>query len=145
MAETETPRGFFHGSGIMHYYGDVVREIFVALAVLTLIAVPLAGDLLPVGWPTEIVIAIGLIFLAGFTNPHSATFIACDMIVAALGIFFIESTAITHYQTDSAFLFFLREVAVILLLFAFYHSVKTTRAFAVGKIGKNASYNEFSR
>ena len=129
---------WFKTNPILHYYGDPMRRLFVVAALIFVIAVPLWGDLLPFGENAhllQIAIAIGLVILAGLTNPRSIAIFAVTMVAAALGTFLLEASAISFFPIDSFLLFSAREVAAIVLLFALYFSVKTLRAMMVGSIG----------
>ena len=59
-----------------------------------------------------------------------------DVVVSGLGVFLLESAAISFYAADTAQLFVAREVGALILLFAFYFSIKTLRAMMLGKVGK---------
>jgi len=133
-------QSFFGSRNILHYYGDYARRLFVITALVFVVVVPFSGDLLPFGEQgsvLQIAIAIGLVVLAGFTNPRSIFSIVLDFAAAGIGAFLLEAAAISFYHTDSWFLFFAREIAAIMLLFALYFSVKTLRAMLVGSIGGN--------
>ena len=119
---------------VEHYYGDRVRELFVATAVVSLVCIPLWGDLLPFGTFVQILAPLVLVLLAGLTNPFGTMIHVYDAIVAALGTILVEYTAVELYHVQSVELFAAREVAALLLLFAFYWSVKTARAKAQGKL-----------
>ena len=102
---------------IPHYYGDYVRVLFIAVAVLSAVAVPVFGDLLPFGTLAQVLAALLLVLLAGLTHPHSAMLSLYNSVVSAIGVILLQSAA-------------------LLLLFAFYFSLKTLRAFGQGKLGK---------
>lgn len=121
---------------IPHYYGDYVRALFVASAVLSAVAVPVLGDLLPFGTLVQVLSALLLVLLAGLTQPHSSIIFWYNIAVSAIGVVLLESTAIALYKADSFELFLAREAAALLMLFAFYFSVKTLRAMGAGKLGK---------
>lgn len=121
---------------IPHYYGDFVRQLFVATAALAAVAIPVWGDLLPIGTALQVAAIIALVMLAGLTNPHGRLVMIYNATVATLGVFLLEVTAITYYSSQPFTLFAVREVAAILLLFAMYFSIKTMRAMSLGKLGK---------
>lgn len=137
---------FWFGDGIPHYYGDKVRQYFIAAAVLSFIGMPLWGKLLPfLGTLPQVGAALLLIFLAGFTSPRNTLLMVANATVAAVSILLLESTAIIYeglgaHPTE---LFFAREVAVLLLIGALYYSIKTVRAQMSGKIGRPDSPLEF--
>ncbi len=123
-------------SDIPHYYGDYIRVLFLATAALSAVAIPIVGDLLPLGTFAQVGSAILLVLLAGLTNPHSKTILLYDTAVSGLGLLLLESAAISYYSSDSMQLFAVREVGALILMFAFYFSVKTLRAMSLKKIGK---------
>lgn len=128
---------------IPHYYGDRIRALFLATAVLSVVAIPTLGDLLPFGTLGQIACATLLVFLGGLTSPHSTLVLWYDAAVAGLGSVLLESAAINFYTGASLELFLAREVAALALMFAFYFSVKTLRARSQGKLGKAARPWEF--
>lgn len=144
MNETDwqTP-DFMKKKNILHYYGDSVRNMFIASAVIYAIALPLFGSLLPFDVYTGIGIVLLLVFLAGITNPHSQILMFLNAAVAGIGVYLMQTAAISFFDQDSSILFVLRQVVVILLLIAFYHGVKTARNMILGKIGKDPSPAEF--
>ena len=128
---------------IPHYYGDYVRMLFIATAVIAAIAIPVFGNLLPFGIFAQVGSIIVLVMLAGLTNPHSKTVFAINTVASGIGALFLESIAISQYATTPFLLFAAREAAALVLLFAFYYSVKTLRAMMLGKIGRNERPSEF--
>jgi len=133
----------FRIHNIEHYYGDYVRALFLGAAVLSAVAIPLFGDLLPFGTFVQVGSALLLVLLAGLTNPHSRVLMVYDVVVSGLGVFLLESAAISFYAADTAQLFAAREVGALALLFAFYFSIKTLRAMMLGKVGKMEKPWEF--
>jgi hypothetical protein len=128
---------------IPHYHGDTVRMLFILVAVLSAVAIPLWGDLLPFGLIPQLAGILILVLLAGLTNPHSETVMWINTVVAGLGVLVLEASAISFYNVDPIGLFFAREVSVVLLLIAFYFSIKTVRAMTQGKIGHRVDIGEF--
>lgn len=121
---------------IPHYYGDFVRVLFITVAVLAAVAVPLLGDLLPFGTLVQVLSILLLVLLAGLTHPHSVIVFWYNVCVSALAVVLLQYTAVSLYETDSFGLFLAREAGAISMLFAFYYSVKTLRAMSEGKLGK---------
>ncbi|MDO8481597.1 MAG: hypothetical protein Q7S75_00765 [bacterium] len=128
---------------IAHYYGEPIRILFVMTAALIVIAVPVTGNLLPFGTFFEVASAIVLVMLAGFIHPHGRWTIMLNVIVSAIGVLLLETAAVSFYQSDSFWLFLIREISAIMLLFALYFSIKTLRSMALHKIGKPDSLREF--
>ncbi len=125
-----------HSEGIEHYYGDTVRQLLVAAAAVLLVAIPILGAILPFGVLPQVAGALLLVLRAGLTNPHGRWVLVYDALISGFSALALEMTAVSLYSTDSIALFFVREVATLLLIFAFYYSVKTVRAMSLGRIDK---------
>ena len=130
-------------SRIPHYYGDYVRILFFIAAALGAFTVPVWGSVLPIGTFPQVVGIVILVLLAGLTNPHGTMVLWADTIVSAIGVLFIENTAISLYSIDEIAIFFVREVLVLLLLVAMYYSIKTVRAMTQHEIGHTMRVGEF--
>lgn len=128
---------------VPHYYGDPLRRLFVAIAVLSVVVIPLWGDLLPFGTFFELGGALFLVILAGLTNPHSPTVAIIDALVAGIGALLLETAAINFFHTQSIILFLVRETGAILFLFALYFAVKTMRAMLLKQVGHQTEQGEF--
>lgn len=128
---------------VAHYYGDPLRRIFVAIAVISVIVIPLWGPLLPFGTFFELLSALLLVLLAGLTNPHSPTVAVINTIVSALGALLLEMAAIDFYHSQSFLLFAIRETTAILFLFSLYFAVKTLRAMLLKQVGHLPEKGEF--
>jgi hypothetical protein len=128
---------------VAHYHGDEIRILFVATTILSFVVIPVWGNLLPFGLLFQLGTGIALICLAGLTNPHSATVMIVDTVVAGAGVFFLEAAAITLYHADPFMLFLVREFAGIMLLLALYYGVRTLRAMMQRKLGKTPELKEF--
>ena len=140
----QTP-DFLKKKNIRHYYGDSVRNMFVASAIIYAVALPLFGSLLPFDVYTGIGLILVLVFLAGITNPHSRALMFVNVAVAGIGVYLMQTAAISFFGEQSSILFFLRQIVAILLLIAFYHSVKTARNMMLGKIGDDPVPGEFDK
>lgn len=136
---------FMKRKNIPHYYGDSVRNMFIASAVIYAIALPVFGSLLPFNVYVGIGIVLLLVFLAGITNPHSQILMFSNVAVAGIGVYLTQTAAISGFGVDSVALFVLRQSVAILLLIAFYQSVKTTRNMMLKKIGTAAEPGEFNK
>jgi len=141
--ETESPKPFALPSRIPHYYGDFVRILFVVAAALSAVAIPVWGDILFVGTFTQVAAIVILVFLAGLTNPHSKLVLWADVAISAFGALFVEVTAISYYSMDLIAIFLVREVLMLLFLFALYFSIKTLRAMQMHTIGHEIELGEF--
>lgn len=128
--------GLFSSRKIPHYYGDHVRRLFLVVAAILVVAIPVWDGLFPLTMPTRIIFVLALALLAGITNPHSKWVLLLDAIIAAAGVFILELIAIQDYAADELMLFLAREVVILMLLFAFYFSIKTYRAMVKKQTGK---------
>ncbi len=127
---------------VRHYYGDAVRILFVAAAILTGVAIPLSGELqsgIVLGAP----IIVALLVLAGLTNPHGRSVLIANAIASGLGVVISQYIAIQAYDQDFFSFFAFMEFISILMMAALYFSVKNVRAMASHKIGQIDGVGEF--
>lgn len=127
---------------LRHYYGDVVRTIFVAVAIMVGVIVPFSSDLTTgviVGAPAIVL----LLVLAGLTSPHGRVVLALNAIAAGLGVVLTQAIALGAYARELYPLFAFLEFMSVLLMIALYFSVKTVRASVSHKIGKVDGLGEF--
>ena len=125
-----------------HYYGDIVRMLFVGIAVVIGLCIPFLADRhlgVVIGVPFVVV----LILLAGLTNPRGRIVLLADLIVSIIGIFFSEVTAISAYDVQAWGWLAILEFVAMLFFVTAYFSVKTVRAMAMRKIGRHDSPAEF--
>jgi hypothetical protein len=127
---------------VPHYYGDVVRIIFVFTAVAVGILAPMSGSV-GFGLVIAMPIVLTLIVLAGFTNPHSKTVMILDTAAAAVCLMIAETFAIAAFQSQEMLVFLVFETIACAQLVALYFSAKTVRAALMGKIGKIDGVGEF--
>lgn len=146
MKETDwqTP-DFMKKKSIRHYYGDSLRLMFLISAIVYAVSMSLFGNLLPVDMYAGVGIVILLVLLAGITNPHSQALMFVNVVVAGVGAYLMQTAAISFFNIDSSILFILRQLVAVLLLIAFYHSVRTVRNMMLGKIGDEPAKGEFDR
>jgi hypothetical protein len=128
---------------IPHYYGDAARMLLVIAAGLMLIASPWYGDNLRVEFPFELVGALIAIACAGLTDPRIRIFSFADLLVAGVGVAVYAMWGVAEYGTINPIAFVLRLAIAVIFMFAFYFSVKTTRAFALHEIGKRDEIDDF--
>jgi Ni/Fe-hydrogenase subunit HybB-like protein len=128
---------------IPHYYGDYVRPLFIAMAVLSFVAMPLWGDLLPVGIIPQVGASLLLVLLAALTSARNLPVMLVNATVAGVSVVLLETVAIVRHHVDTTPLFLAREAGVLLMLAALYFGVKTIRSMLTGKIGHQDSPLEF--
>ena len=137
------PRINLWPTGVSHYYGDIIRQVFVVTAVFMLVTAPFYSDDLKAHIPFYVAGALVLFILAALTNPHNQYVLLADAIAAGAGAALYEMWALGSYDTSTLLVTALRQSIAILFLIAFYFSMKTVRAFAMHQIGKWAQAGEF--
>src|SRR3990167_7666953 len=95
---------------IPHYYGDVVRMLFLVAAVVMLGGAPFYADMLKQQLPFLIVGAAVMVMLAATTNPWSVMVMRLNAVVSGVGAVVFEYWALTNYQPGSPIEFALRQV-----------------------------------
>ncbi len=125
----ETPQVGHHHKPIPHYYGDAVRGLFLASAIVMLIA-GFTSAALPMSAPITILWIIVLVLIAGLTNPVQRGAQWLNVIVSVIGIFVFGGEALSRYHNFSAVVtsgFFLALLTLIFLM-SLYFATKTLRA-----------------
>lgn len=132
---------------VRHYYGDAVRGCFLAAAALMLLGAPLysSGDELLANIPFIVVGIVVIVALAALTNPYKRWVITLDAVAAGAGAALYGLWALTEYQNAGPLEFVLRGFIALLLLFAFYFSMKTLRAMMLHQIGHGDSAQDFKK
>lgn len=133
----------FHDHAIPHYYGDVVRQVFIAAIVLMVVGAPFYVDVLEDKLPFLIVGALTLAGIAALVNPHKKWVFIAAAAAAGVGFVIYETWALNQYATSSWIEFILREVVAVTFLTGFYFAMKTVRAFVLHKVGKHDEAGEF--
>lgn len=129
---------------VAHYYGDPVRQLFLAAAALSVIAAPFFPGVLPFNTAQSVLFIVVLVVAAALTNPKKRWTAVADAVIAAYGVIVVESFAIDEFSKSSWPLFFVRELLAIAFLFALYYSVKTIRAMVMHQLGKSGTrFGEF--
>ncbi|MEK7630987.1 MAG: hypothetical protein AAB417_03085 [Patescibacteria group bacterium] len=117
-----------------HYYGDVVRQLFIAGGVIMVLTLPFYKYILSV--PSFImVLAIVIIDVAaGLTNPRQAWVMKLDLGISLIAATVFEYHAVTGYETQTEPLFWITQGLAVIFFFALYFSIKSVRgAFLQGK------------
>src|SRR5690348_15461606 len=84
-----------------HYYGDIVRKLFIASAVTMIVTLPFLNSRLPVSTLTSVLIIVILSLAAGFIAPKSKLAISLDTAVSLLGLIVFEYYAVKAYRLYS--------------------------------------------
>ena len=140
--DTYLPRRYLHGP-IAHYYGDLVRRIFLGIAVVLLIAAPFLGDAAFTLLPFEIIGALVLIILSALTNPKNKTIMIANAGASVVGAIVFELTAFAAYRAELPGTMLGFQAFAVAFIFALYFSLKTIRAMELGQIGQRDLPGEF--
>lgn len=119
---------------IPHYYGDAVRQLFIAAAALILVTAPFYAELTPYTTITDIVSALVLACLAALTSPRLRSVLLLDACAAGAGLLVYESAAVSGYSSGDLVMFVMRQALAIIFLFALYNSVKTLRSMLLNRV-----------
>ena len=111
-----------------HYYGDIVRILFVVAAVI-LFSMQFTGIRLPFSTFGSIMMIIVLVTAAGLTNPVQAWIHWVNIFIAGFCLLLFGGLALNRFQTQAA-LFpdgILIGILAMMFLVALYSAVKTLR------------------
>ncbi|MEK7636181.1 MAG: hypothetical protein AAB362_00630 [Patescibacteria group bacterium] len=112
-----------------HYYGDVVRRLFLVGAVIMLLALPFFYKLIPGPIFFSIFAIIIVELAAGMTSPKTLWSAIMNVLIAIFGIFAFENEAISafsHYDAEIWY-FWINQLLALIFLIALYYGVKTVR------------------
>ena|SRR3989344_1802760 len=112
-----------------HYHGDTVRVLFITAAVIMLLAES-TGAVLPLAITGTVIVAVGLVILAGITNPAQLWIHWCNAAMAIVNAYLFGTVAIEHFRQTQTFFdssYFFSEVLAIIFLISVYFAVKTVR------------------
>ncbi len=119
-----------------HYYGTLVRELFLVAGVLILVGLPVFSGRLNIPVLASILGVIVIASLAGLTSRKQRFVVGLDAGASLIGLLVYEVAAVTVYQnlgaTDSFFWF--NQILAILFFFIFYFAVKTFRGMVIEHI-----------
>jgi energy-converting hydrogenase Eha subunit E len=118
-----------------HYYGDIVRKLFLAAGILMLATLAIFSSLITVSLPWSVIAIIVLAFLSGLESPNHKMIVMINTIAAAIGCGFFQYTAVQYYLStttsmniDWAF-FAVNQILAFIFFVALYYSSKTVRAW----------------
>ncbi|MEN9342021.1 MAG: hypothetical protein RIQ54_277 [Candidatus Parcubacteria bacterium] len=139
-----------NGGGVIltdmqHYYGDTVRRLFIAAAVIMTVTLPFFAE--EIGMAASGISIIGIILTglaAGLTNPKSITSAVINGIVSGVAVLVFELYSIDTYtrlQTMSIFLL-INQLLAALYIIALYYSIKTIRGIVVNNHERGAAQRD---
>lgn len=114
---------------IRHYHGDNVRGLFVAGAIVLIVAQSMGAEL-PLSTTGAVVAAIVLAVTAGITNPGAKWIHWINEIIAVWGTLLFGTSAVEHYRSGFGLLdptFIYIEALALLSLGALYFTTRTIR------------------
>jgi hypothetical protein len=115
---------------IAHYHGDAVRILFIASAVILVIAQSIGANL-PLSTLAAIIWVTALVIAAGITNPAQIAIHWCNAILSLAGTLLFGVAAVSGYRGMEVSIFhpsfLVIEVLAILSIFALYLSTRTIR------------------
>ncbi len=119
-----------------HYYGDVVRRIFVGIGLVMGITFPFFYTLINLPVFLSILAIVILVFLAGWENPRHTFIIVLNTLVSIIGCTVFEYATVRFYvevgRADVPF-FWLNQVLATAFFVAIYYSSKTLRGLVMRK------------
>jgi hypothetical protein len=123
--------GVPHRHRIPHYHGDQTRVLFVAGAVVLVVAQSTGAEL-PLGTTGAVVAAVILVITAGITNPAQGWIHWFNEFIAVYGTLLFGTSAVGHYRAgvsifDPSFIYI--EALALIALVALYLTTKTIRGF----------------
>lgn len=131
--------------GIPHYYGDSVRQLLLGAAALMLIGSPFYSDNLAAEFPFIVIGALLAAALAAIINPRDRWISVVIALLSGAGVVVYAMWGMFGYEIINPVAFVLRLAVAVILLFVFYFSMKTMRAFMLHQVGKRETRDEFEQ
>ncbi|MEK7177072.1 MAG: hypothetical protein AAB719_02170 [Patescibacteria group bacterium] len=115
-----------------HYYGDHVRSLLVAAAVLMTVTTPFFIDLIHKPIFFAILAMLVLVILSGLINPKQRGLVAVTTITSAVSFLVFEYYAITSFKEFGLknLFFWVNETIALLCLLATYFGTKSVRGLS---------------
>ncbi|KKQ77373.1 MAG: hypothetical protein UT00_C0013G0004 [Parcubacteria group bacterium GW2011_GWA1_38_7] len=116
-----------------HYYGDLVRFLFMLAAIIMLITLPFLIGKLPVPLYISIMVILAIGVLAGITNPLQKWISILNGLISTAALFIFEFYAVNSFSTSGVktLYFITNQLLAVVFLFALYYSIKTLRAMFI--------------
>lgn len=117
-----------HSRNVSHYYGDVVRALFVLSAILIFITESIAEDRL-LSPAMTIVTLLAIVLAAGITNPRQRWIHWTNTGIAIVGLLVFGTSALERYRAGVGLTFKDALVSLIALIFlvTLYFATRTLR------------------
>ncbi len=128
---------------MIHYYGDVVRRLFLLGAFVMALTYPFFCPLVlgPSYVPIMAIIILGI--AAGVTNPRQTWVAVLDLLISVFAVALFEYHSVYAYREFSAwdYFFWTNQFLALIFLIALYYSVKTLRGKLMS-VRDKASFEE---
>ena len=132
---------------ITHYYGETVRQLFLAAAVLMLVGAPLYAEDIALQGPELVIAAIVLAIVAGVMSPQMRLAKLASIIVSIVGAIIFELWALTGYLATGvpSIAFLIRQAIALVFFLALYLSIKTSSADIDRQLDTESIDEDFDR
>jgi len=112
-----------------HYYGDIVRRLFLVVAFFMLLTLPFFLEKIPLPYYLGIFSILLLIIFSGLTNPKQLWVSVFDGTISLLGVIIFGYYAIDAYLLYSviSLYFWVNQLFALIFLISLYYSIKTIR------------------
>lgn len=120
----------------IHYYGDEIRKVFLAIGVIMLLGLPYFSKNINVGGFISVFGIVAVNLFAGMTSPRRKSIVLFDALIALIGTSFFELTAFFRFDFIGNIFdgyFWFNEIIAILFFVALYLSTKTLRGMSLNK------------
>ena len=119
----------------LHYYGDMVRSLFMLAALVMLLTLPFVNKILPVPLLVSILAILFLGIFAAITNPMQKWTSMINVLISVSAFAnFVYYTVDSYYKYSiQSLLFWTNQTLSIIFLFAIYYSIKTLRGMFLRK------------
>lgn len=112
-----------------HYYGDIVRLLYLSAAIIMLVFLPLLKEDIPVPVAFSVAGILGLVIVAGLMNPIIAWVNVLNVLVSIIGFIVFSNYSVTTYAQSHSVtnIFMVNMVLSLIFIFSIYFSIKTLR------------------
>lgn len=117
-----------YNSSMEHYYGKMVRRLFVAGAIIMAVTLPFFSDKIYEPLFLSILVIIAISIVAGFNSPRFYWSVLLDVLISLFASAAFEYYAVNAYKTFGPIDFFwTNQLLTIIFLVTLYFSIKTLR------------------
>ena len=118
-----------------HYYGDIVRYLFLAAGIIMLVTLPLFQSLIETPLMVSISGIAVLGIAAGLTNPQQVVSAVVNFVISIVGFITFAYSATTSFQgkIENDKFILTNIILAAIFIFAIYFSMKTMRSRLLNK------------